>query len=117
LGGHSYGGRQCSMLAASEPGVADALLLLSYPLHPPKSPAQMRTAHFPALHTPALFVHGTRDAFGSIDEMKVALKLIPSRTQFLSVDAAGHELLTAKNRSALPGAIAGHFTTFVASCQ
>ena len=64
LGGHSYGGRQATMLAAEEPGVAEALLLLSYPLHPPNKPAQLRTAHFPQLRTPALFVSGTKDPFG-----------------------------------------------------
>jgi predicted alpha/beta-hydrolase family hydrolase len=60
LGGHSYGGRQATMLAAEVPGlnnaVAEALLLLSYPLHPPGKPAQTRTGHFPALRTPALFL-------------------------------------------------------------
>ena len=69
LGGHSYGGRQASMLCAAEPGLVDALLLLSYPLHPPQRPAELRTAHFPALRTPALFVSGVRDGFGSIDEL------------------------------------------------
>src|SRR3984885_2275351 len=49
LGGHSYGGRQASMLAAEAPWLADALLLLSYPLHPPRKPGQLRTAHFPNL--------------------------------------------------------------------
>ncbi len=63
LGGHSYGGRQASMLAAEAPAIADALLLLSYPLHPPRRPDEPRTAHFPSLRTPALFVHGTRDQF------------------------------------------------------
>ena len=48
LGGHSYGGRQASMLAASDPQVTPALLLLSYPLHPPQKTQQLRTAHFPA---------------------------------------------------------------------
>ena len=47
-------------------------MLLSYPLHPPKAPAQMRTAHFPALRTNALFVHGVKDGFGSIEEMATA---------------------------------------------
>src|SRR5271154_5286321 len=47
LGGHSYGGRQASMLAASEPGLVDQLLPLSYPLHPPQRPSELRTAHFP----------------------------------------------------------------------
>ena len=49
LGGHSYGGRQASMLAAADPGVTEALLLLSYPLHPPRKPTELRTAHFPKL--------------------------------------------------------------------
>src|ERR1700729_3010535 len=49
LGGHSYGGRMCSMLAAAEPGLVDALLLLSYPLHPPKRPGELRTAHFSSI--------------------------------------------------------------------
>ncbi len=73
LGGHSYGGRQATLLAAETPAVADALLLLSYPLHPPRKPEQLRTQHFPQLRTPALFIHGTRDPFGSIEEMTAAL--------------------------------------------
>ena len=92
LGGHSYGGRQSTMLAADNPGLVDALLLLSYPLHPPKRPDQLRTAHFPGLRTPALFVQGTRDDFGSIDEMRAALALIPARTKLLPVEGARHEL-------------------------
>src|SRR5580704_13239051 len=44
LGGHSYGGRQASMLAASDPPAAAGLLLLSYPLHPPRRPAELRTS-------------------------------------------------------------------------
>lgn len=92
LGGHSYGGRQASMLAAESPGLADALLLLSYPLHPPSKPDQLRTAHFPALRTPALFVHGTKDPFGFIDELQAALTLIPAHTDLLVVDGAGHDL-------------------------
>ena len=69
LGGHSYGGRQSSMLCAQEPGLAAGLLLLSYPLHPPRRPEQQRTQHLPDLRTPALFVHGTRDPFGTIEEL------------------------------------------------
>lgn len=92
LGGHSYGGRQASMLAAEEPGLTDALLLLSYPLHPPRKPQDLRTGHFGALSTPALFVHGTRDSFGSIDEMRSALELIPARTDLAVVEGADHAL-------------------------
>jgi predicted alpha/beta-hydrolase family hydrolase len=92
LGGHSYGGRQATMLAAEEPGLADALLLLSYPLHPPHKPQAPRTGHFGSIQTPALFVHGTRDTFGSIEEMTAALALIPARTDLATVEGAGHSL-------------------------
>jgi predicted alpha/beta-hydrolase family hydrolase len=92
LGGHSYGGRQASMLAAEQPDIAEMLLLLSYPLHPPRKREQLRTAHFPTLRTPALFVHGTRDPFGRIEEMQTAIELIPGRTQLIPIEKAGHEL-------------------------
>jgi predicted alpha/beta-hydrolase family hydrolase len=90
LAGHSYGGRQCTMVAAEDPGVSGALLLLSYPLHPPGPAAKLRTEHFPSLRTPALFVHGTRDGFGSIEELQAALALIPARTKLVPVKGAGH---------------------------
>jgi len=92
LGGHSYGGRQASMLAAEDASVASALLLLSYPLHPPQRPDQPRTAHFASLSTPALFVHGTRDPFGTIAELRGALDLIPAATSLVEVAGAGHNL-------------------------
>jgi predicted alpha/beta-hydrolase family hydrolase len=112
LGGHSYGGRQASMLAAGAPGLVERLLLLSYPLHPPQKPEQMRTAHFPSLKTPALFVSGERDGFGSKAEMGAALKLIPARTELLMVAGAGHELITPRNRTELPGQVVEAFLEF-----
>jgi len=98
LGGHSYGGRMASMLVAQDASVVEGLLLLSYPLHPPRKPLQLRTAHFPNLHRPALFAHGTRDPFGSPEEVQSALALIPGRTKLVTVEGAGHELLTKSNR-------------------
>jgi predicted alpha/beta-hydrolase family hydrolase len=92
IGGHSYGGRQCSMVAADDPHVADALLLLSYPLHPPRQRDKPRTDHFAALRTPALFVHGTRDPFGSIAELEAAMRLIPAKTTLLPLEGAPHGL-------------------------
>ena len=92
IGGHSYGGRQASMLAAEEPAVAEGLLLLSYPLHPPNKPANLRTAHFPALHTSAVFVQGTKDTFGTLDELRTAIALIPASTKLVSIEGAGHDL-------------------------
>jgi predicted alpha/beta-hydrolase family hydrolase len=109
VGGHSYGGRQASILAAAEPGLIDRLLLLSYPLHPPRRPDELRTGHFPELKTPALFVHGTRDGFGSTDELIVAMRLITARTELLEIASAGHELLTKSNRQEFPNAVVEAF--------
>ena len=92
LGGHSYGGRQSTMLCADQPAVAEGLLLLSYPLHPPRKPQQLRVQHLPKLRTPALFMHGTRDPFGSPEEMESALSLIPAKTRLLRIEGAGHDL-------------------------
>jgi uncharacterized protein len=113
LGGHSYGGRMASILAADEPGLANELLLLSYPLHPPRAPLQMRTRHFPALQTPTLFVSGARDGFGTIAELEAALQRIPARTELLAVDGAGHELMSKRNQEELPRRVVEAFRGFV----
>ncbi|WP_278313173.1 alpha/beta hydrolase family protein [Lolliginicoccus levis] len=91
-GGHSYGGRQSSMLCAEEPGIADGLLLLSYPFHPPGKPDRMRTEHFPAISRPTMFVHGDRDPFGTVDEATAALRELASPTRLVVVEGARHDL-------------------------
>lgn len=113
LGGHSYGGRMASVLAAREPGLVEGLLMLSYPLHPPRKPEQMRTQHFAELRTPALFVSGVRDGFGSIGELEAARRLIPARTELVAVPSAGHELLSKTNREQLPQRVVEAFGMFV----
>jgi predicted alpha/beta-hydrolase family hydrolase len=95
FGGHSYGGRQSAMLAAANPSIADGLLLLSYPLHPPREPENRRTAFFPELRTPALFVHGTKDPFASLEELRDAMALIPAPTGLVPVEGAAHDLARA----------------------
>jgi predicted alpha/beta-hydrolase family hydrolase len=92
LGGHSYGSRQATMVCAAEPELVAGLLLLSYPMHPPRKPEQLRIQHLPSLRTPSLFVQGTRDPFGSVEEMTKALQLIPARTQLMKVEGTGHDL-------------------------
>jgi len=92
LGGHSYGGRQATMLAAEQPDLAAGLLLFSYPLHPPGKPDAPRTAHFPSLRTKAAFVHGDRDPFGTLQKMTAALAMIPAQTLLCPISAAGHDL-------------------------
>ncbi len=109
LGGHSYGGRQSSMLVAERLELVSGLLLMSYPLHPPGKPQQLRVQHLPKLHVPALFVHGTRDPFGSVDEMQSALKLIPGKTALLRVESGGHDL-NFKKQPALAQRIVEAFT-------
>lgn len=101
LGGHSYGGRQASVLAADEPRLADGLLLLAYPLHPPRKPADLRTGHFSRLQTRTLFVHGSRDPFGSLEELRLALTLIPAPTALLAIEGATHGLSRSRGN---PGA-------------
>jgi uncharacterized protein len=100
LGGHSYGGRQSAMVAAAHPRIADALLLLSYPLHPPREPDNKRIGFFPELRIPALFVHGTKDPFASIEELRDAMALISARTDLLVVEGAAHDLSRAAGLAA-----------------
>jgi predicted alpha/beta-hydrolase family hydrolase len=80
------------MLCAAEPNLVSGLLLLSYPLHPPRKPEQLRIQHLPSLRTPSLFVHGTRDPLGSVEEMTEALRLIPAKTELMTAEGAGHDL-------------------------
>jgi predicted alpha/beta-hydrolase family hydrolase len=92
LAGHSYGGRQSSMLAAEDRSTGDGLMLLSYPLHPPRMPEKLRTDHFKEIRVPALFVHGTRDPFGTVQEMEVAVSLISAPTRLVPVEKGAHNL-------------------------
>jgi predicted alpha/beta-hydrolase family hydrolase len=96
LGGQSYGGRMASILAAEDPALAERLLLLSYPLHPPGRPLDLRTAHFPDIRIPVLFVQGTRDPFATQEELDAARKLIPAPTSVSRVEGAGHDLKQGK---------------------
>ena len=112
LGGHSYGGRQATMLASEDPQLVNGLLLLSYPLHPPRKPTELRVSHFPALQTPALFVQGTRDPFGSIAEMKSALESVPAPKLLFEVEGSGHDLLPRKAEGDLPQRIVEAWKTF-----
>jgi predicted alpha/beta-hydrolase family hydrolase len=88
------------MIAAERPGLADGLLLLSYPLHPPRKPDQLRTGFFPEWRTPALFVHGTRDPFGTLEELRSAIARIPAQVDLMAVEGAGHDLKPAARMGA-----------------
>lgn len=92
LGGQSYGGRQATMLAAEEPTLIDALLLFSYPLHPPGKPDRLRTEHFPRLGVPSVFVQGSNDPFGTPDELRAATAVIAPPAWLIAIESAGHDL-------------------------
>jgi predicted alpha/beta-hydrolase family hydrolase len=113
LGGHSYGGRQASLLAAEQPDLVAGLLLSSYPLHPPRRAAPDRSAHFPALGSPVLFVHGTRDTFATLDELALVQRKIRARTALLPVEGAGHDLVRSRSATDLARAVVEAFLTLV----
>ena len=92
MGGQSYGGRQATMLAAEAPELVAALLLFSYPLHPPGKPERLRTAHLPRLRNPCVFVQGAVDPFGTPAELRAAIAPIPAATELIAVAGAGHDL-------------------------
>jgi predicted alpha/beta-hydrolase family hydrolase len=91
LGGRSMGGRMCSQAVAGGLEAA-ALVLVSYPLHPPGRPERLRTGHFPALAVPCLFVSGTHDAFGTPEELTAATAAIPGPVSHVWLEGGGHGL-------------------------
>jgi uncharacterized protein len=95
-GGHSYGGRQTSMVVAgcveSAAQLVDVLTLFSYPVHPPGKPERTRTEHLPDIAVPTVFTHGTSDPFGTLDEVRAAAALIPAPTEIVEITGARHDL-------------------------
>ena len=89
LGGRSMGGRMCSM-AVAEGLPAAGLVLLSYPLHPPGRPEKLRIEHLPDVRVPCLFVSGTKDPFGTPDELTAATALVGGRVTSHWLEGAGH---------------------------
>jgi predicted alpha/beta-hydrolase family hydrolase len=98
LGGRSMGGRICSMVAAETSALG--LVLLGYPLHPPGRPTQLRVEHFARLRMPALFVSGTRDAFGTPAELKQQTKKLKGRVSYHWVDTGDHGFKPLKSSGA-----------------
>jgi predicted alpha/beta-hydrolase family hydrolase len=91
VGGRSMGGRMCSM-AVADGLPAAALVLVSYPLHPPGKPDALRTEHFARIDVPCLFVSGTRDAFGTPDELQRAVTAIKGTVTLHLIDGGDHGL-------------------------
>ena len=95
-GGHSYGGRQTSMVVAERstqaPVPTDLLTLFSYPVHPPGKPERARTGHLPDIAVPTVFTHGTSDPFGTPTELRDAAGLIAAPVEIVEVTGARHDL-------------------------
>lgn len=91
LGGRSMGGRICSM-AVADGLPAAALVLIAYPLHPPGRPDKLRVEHLPRIEVPCLFVSGTRDAFGTPEELEAATSAVAGPVTHHWIDRGGHDL-------------------------
>ncbi len=98
IGGHSYGGRMASMLAADQP--VSALVLLSYPLHRPGHPDELRTAHWSRIGCPVLLLSGDRDPFAKVDLLRREVSLL-GNAELVIYPGLGHGLLTVREDAAL----------------
>jgi predicted alpha/beta-hydrolase family hydrolase len=119
IGGKSMGGRMASMALADPdaPPLArvSGLVLLGYPLHPPGKPDQRRTAHLPQIQVPILLVHGTRDAFGSRDEIEPVFRSLPTRVDFEFIEGGDHGFAVPKSRALDEAAVLGGIAARVAA--
>ena len=96
IGGKSMGGRIASQVAAaSHDGIA-GLVFLGYPLHPPGDPEKLRTRHWPAIGVPMLFVQGSRDAFGTPDELRPMMKMLKAPADLVVIEGGDHSFKVPK---------------------
>jgi uncharacterized protein len=100
MGGKSMGGRIASQLAADGSTELLGLVFLGYPLHPPGKPEQLRAAHLAHIKAPMLFVQGSRDAFGTPDELRPIIDALAARTDLYVIDDADHSFKVPKSARA-----------------
>jgi uncharacterized protein len=91
-GGHSYGGRQTSMVVAANQAQVDVLTLFAYPVHPPGKPERPRTEHLSDITVPTVFIHGTSDPFGTPAEARNAAAMIDAPSEVVEITGARHDL-------------------------
>ena len=90
IGGKSMGGRIASHIASQHADGIAGLVFLGYPLHPPGRPEQRRDAHLPAIREPMLFVQGSRDQFGTAEEIRQLMPKLNSRAELFEVADGDH---------------------------
>ena len=105
IGGKSMGGRIASQVAAQGDERIKGLVFLGYPLHPPGQPQKLRTDHWPSIKAPMLFVQGTRDAFGTPDEINPILKKLKMKATVYVVDTGDHSLKVQKSAGVAQDAV------------
>jgi predicted alpha/beta-hydrolase family hydrolase len=119
IGGKSMGGRIASMVLARTPGrpswaAVSGLVLLGYPLHPPGKPEQPRTAHLPSLRVPVLLVQGTRDPFGTREEIEPVFRALPTRVDYEFIEQGDHGFAVPKSTGLTEAAVLDRIATRVA---
>jgi predicted alpha/beta-hydrolase family hydrolase len=117
IGGRSMGGRMCSMAVADDNDTLHVagLVLVSYPLHPPKKPQALRIEHLPQINVPTLCVSGTKDDFGTPDELRGAFEVVPARVTWSWMENSRHEL--ARKDAEVAGVVREWIHEFNASNQ
>jgi predicted alpha/beta-hydrolase family hydrolase len=119
IGGKSMGGRIATQVAAQGGQALGGLVLLGYPLHPPGKPAQLRAAHLPHVPSPMLFVQGSRDAFGTPEELGPIVERLVNGSRLLVIEGGDHSLSLPKSSGqtldATLGRVADEVTGFIAS--
>ncbi len=121
MGGKSMGGRIASQVAAQHVDGIAGLVYLGYPLHPPGKPEQRRDRHLPDITEPALFVQGTRDPFGTADEIRALLPRLNARTTLFEVQDGDHSFgvrvsVTGKKPDAVLAEIFDAVASFIKTC-
>ena len=96
IGGKSMGGRIASQVAAAHPDNIDGLVFLGYPLHPPGRPDKLRSEHLPQIKVPMLFAQGSRDAFGTKQEIETIIKKLKLRAELYPIDGGDHSFKVPK---------------------
>ena len=121
IGGKSMGGRIASQVAAQQVAGISGLVYLGYPLHPPGRPEQRRDRHLPDIKEPMLFVQGTRDQFGTADEIRALLPALNPRATLFEVEDGDHSFkvrvkVTGKKEAAVLTEIFDTVTGFIQTC-
>jgi uncharacterized protein len=115
IGGKSMGGRIASQVAAAGAGPVAGLVFLGYPLHPPGRPDRLRAEHLSRIKAPMLFVQGSRDAFGTPDELRPIIDPLPARADLHVVEGGDHSFKVPRKSGVRQDEVHRQIQDFIAS--